>query len=321
MDAMSRPGRPPTGGPTLKDIVHKTGYGLMTVSRALGPQAHLVHPQKRAHIRAVAEELGYRPNLNIRALRQGTGSLVGVFCERLDGRAHDLLIGLHDALVPQGLLPFLLISEHHPRREGTSGVTAAIRHLVERRVAAVVALLPEPDRLPPWLPELVDEVYGSGIPLVAVGGVLPTAPVPLVACDLPQVMDLLLDHVAARGRGVALAHPATDPWSAGLDRLLTAAAGSRGLLVQAWDPATGRPKDFVPVTTAEHLVPSLLAHQDPEPCWISGGDPSTTAVAGLAVDLDYRGLGARVVNLLIEAFAGGGLPERLDHPPRPRRCS
>ncbi len=56
--------------PTLKSIAQRTGYSLTTISRALkdGPE---VKPETIAKVKAVAEELGYRPDTSGLRLRTG----------------------------------------------------------------------------------------------------------------------------------------------------------------------------------------------------------------------------------------------------------
>jgi hypothetical protein len=55
---------------TLKDVAQKACVDVSTVSRALNNTSY-VHPETKARIVAAAKELGYRPNVMAKALRQG----------------------------------------------------------------------------------------------------------------------------------------------------------------------------------------------------------------------------------------------------------
>ena len=215
---MSKPGRPGSGEPTLRDIAKATGCSLMTVSRVLGAHADLVAEPKRSHIRQVAEQLGYRPNLNIRALRRGSGTLVGLLTERFDARSHAILIGLHDTLVPQGLLPCLLVIDHQPAQPGMSAGDSAVRHLIKRRMAAILGILPDPAVAPEWLPSLTREALERGIPCLAIGATAHDYGLPMVRADLAVAARHLVDHAVDQGAKAAclVENPDSDGWQRAL---------------------------------------------------------------------------------------------------------
>jgi LacI family transcriptional regulator, galactose operon repressor len=62
---------------TIREVARASGFGQGTVSRALngGPR---VRPETRAHVIAVAEQLGYRPNPVAQALRTKSSRTVGL---------------------------------------------------------------------------------------------------------------------------------------------------------------------------------------------------------------------------------------------------
>ena len=62
---------------TLKDVAQKACVDVSTVSRALNNTSY-VHPETKARIVAAAKELGYRPNVMAKALRQGRRHTLGV---------------------------------------------------------------------------------------------------------------------------------------------------------------------------------------------------------------------------------------------------
>ncbi len=64
---------------TSIDVAHRAGVSQATVSLVLsGKAAGRVSASTEATVRAVAEELGYRPNLAARALRTGTARAIGL---------------------------------------------------------------------------------------------------------------------------------------------------------------------------------------------------------------------------------------------------
>lgn len=67
---------------TLKDVARLACVDVSTVSRALNNTSY-VHPDTKERIYAAAKELGYRPNVIARALRQGHSRLIGVVLPRL----------------------------------------------------------------------------------------------------------------------------------------------------------------------------------------------------------------------------------------------
>ncbi|GGF80193.1 LacI family DNA-binding transcriptional regulator [Alteromonas lipolytica] len=69
---------------TIKDIAEAANVSLATVSRVIndGPK---VGPKTRAHVKAVMEEMGYRPNINARALVTKKNTSLGlVLAELMD---------------------------------------------------------------------------------------------------------------------------------------------------------------------------------------------------------------------------------------------
>ncbi|WP_214322237.1 LacI family DNA-binding transcriptional regulator [Nonomuraea sediminis] len=62
---------------TIRDVAYASGVHVSTVSRAFSAP-HLVNPETRTRVLAVAEELGYRPNRAARALTTGRTHNIGL---------------------------------------------------------------------------------------------------------------------------------------------------------------------------------------------------------------------------------------------------
>ncbi|MFO1210105.1 MAG: LacI family DNA-binding transcriptional regulator [Amaricoccus sp.] len=67
----------------LRDIAEKLGVSVKTVSGALNGTSIRMSDQTRQRIRALADELGYRPNIIARGMRQGVLPVVGLVAEGL----------------------------------------------------------------------------------------------------------------------------------------------------------------------------------------------------------------------------------------------
>ncbi len=75
MDETTR--RPPSRRATIKSIARRAGVSLTTVSRALNDKAD-IHPETKACILAIAEELGYTPSSIARSLVTQRSHTIGL---------------------------------------------------------------------------------------------------------------------------------------------------------------------------------------------------------------------------------------------------
>ncbi len=101
---------------TLKDIARKSGYSVTTVSRALAGYTD-VNEATRRHIAAVADMLGYQPNLLARQLRKRRTQTLGLIIPSADNSISNeffsqLLLGIGDAASRAGY--DLLVSAQMP---------------------------------------------------------------------------------------------------------------------------------------------------------------------------------------------------------------
>ncbi|WP_304222070.1 LacI family DNA-binding transcriptional regulator [Gracilinema caldarium] len=63
--------------PTINDVARKCGVSTRTVSRVLNDRPN-VRPEVRQRVLAAADQLGYRPDPNARALKSGRKQVVGI---------------------------------------------------------------------------------------------------------------------------------------------------------------------------------------------------------------------------------------------------
>src|SRR5687767_2358933 len=95
---------------TLKDIAKEAGVSTTTVSRILNGRDSgiTIREDTRERVLAVAQTLGYRPNLMARALRGSRSSLVGVILRDISDPFHiQILQGVQEAATRRGYRLFL----------------------------------------------------------------------------------------------------------------------------------------------------------------------------------------------------------------------
>lgn len=87
---------------SINDVAKKAGVSIMSVSRAIrGVEG--VSTSTRAHVLAIAEELGYQPNFNARSLAVSKARLIGVSLPTLfDEVFADILEGMRGVLERSG---------------------------------------------------------------------------------------------------------------------------------------------------------------------------------------------------------------------------
>ncbi|MFH9199282.1 LacI family DNA-binding transcriptional regulator [Streptomyces anulatus] len=197
---------------TLLDVARAAGVSKSTVSDALQGSGRVAEAT-RDRVRAVAEELGYRPNSAARRLRRASTGAVGLHlpatATRLDYYMN-LAFGAVERAQEDGLDMVLLAPS------GAAGGRIA------SRVDGLLVIDPEPGDSA--VPGLLD----AGVPVVTGERYLGPAAGPsgAVVCDNAASLTALLDHVTERGarRPALLAPAGSSAWATAL----RATAGSWG---------------------------------------------------------------------------------------------
>ena len=102
---------------TLKDVAELAAVDISTVSRALNNTSY-VHPDTKARIYAAAKELGYRPNLTAKALRQGRRYTIGMVVPRLHlAIFSEILQGAEREARKRGYATVICVTEDDPKTE------------------------------------------------------------------------------------------------------------------------------------------------------------------------------------------------------------
>ncbi|MGW1293094.1 LacI family DNA-binding transcriptional regulator [Streptomyces sp. NPDC002533] len=189
---------------TLLDVARAAGVSKSTVSDALQGSGR-VAKATRDRVRAVAAELGYRPNSAARRLRRASTGAVGLHlpatATRLDYYMN-LAFGAVERAQEDGLDMVLLAPS------GASGGRIA------SRVDGLLVI--DPEAGDSAVPGLLD----AGVPVVTGERYLgpATGPSAAVVCDNAASLTALLDHVTERGarRPALLAPAGSSAWATAL---------------------------------------------------------------------------------------------------------
>ncbi|MFK0143518.1 LacI family DNA-binding transcriptional regulator [Streptomyces griseus] len=235
---------------TLLDVARAAGVSKSTVSDALQGSGRVAEAT-RDRVRAVAEELGYRPNSAARRLRRASTGAVGLHlpatATRLDYYMN-LAFGAVERAQEDGLDMMLL---------GPSGVAGG---RIASRIDGLLVI--DPESGDSAVPGLLD----AGVPVVTGERYLGPAggPSGAVVCDNAASLTALLDHVTERGarRPAVLAPSGSSAWATAL----RATAGS-------WGRARG-----VPVTLRTVPFAATPAEAEAATRELLAADPAVDAV-------------------------------------------
>jgi LacI family transcriptional regulator len=178
-----------TSRPTIKDVASRCGVHPSTVSRALSPaMSHLVADDVARRIRAIADALGYRPNVTAAGLRTGRSGLIGVLAPDIaDPGFPPVLGGVAEALSTAGYAT--IVVDVGPRGSQVELVDRLIARGVDGLVLATVSLH-DP---------VVTHCIDAGVPVVLVTRTDAEGLLPSVASDDEGGMSLAVAHLVGLG--------------------------------------------------------------------------------------------------------------------------
>jgi DNA-binding LacI/PurR family transcriptional regulator len=119
--------------PSLRDIAKRAGVSVNTVSRALTGKPD-VNAETRARVQALAQELGYMPNLLARSLLRGRSSLVGLVVTDCTNPFYSGLIRAAETALSRKGYGMLLATSN----EDSSKEARALTILQEHRVDGIL---------------------------------------------------------------------------------------------------------------------------------------------------------------------------------------
>ncbi|MFI7484188.1 LacI family DNA-binding transcriptional regulator [Kocuria sp. M1R5S2] len=169
----------------MRDVARAAGVSQPLVSIVFRG-ASGASEETRAHVLAVAAELGYRRDERARLLRQGRSRLLGVAFEPVQPFHGEILDGLHAAALDHGY--DVVLSAVTPHR----GESAAVEALLRDRCEALILL---GSALPP---EHLERT-GATLPMVSVTRALTTRTCDSVATDDHHGAVLAVEHLVGLG--------------------------------------------------------------------------------------------------------------------------
>ncbi|MFI7236397.1 LacI family DNA-binding transcriptional regulator [Streptomyces cyaneofuscatus] len=201
---------------TLLDVARTAGVSKSTASDALQGSGRVAEVT-RDRVRAVAEELGYRPNSAARRLRRSSTGAIGLHLPQTATRLDyymNLAFGAVARAQEEGLDVVLLAPASTVGGAGGATGPGGASGPVASRVDGLLVIDPEVGDSA--VPGLLD----AGVPVVTGERYLgPTAaPTGAVICDNAASLTALLDHVTERGarRPAVLAPAGTSAWATAL---------------------------------------------------------------------------------------------------------
>lgn len=185
----------------LERIAERTGVSIGTVSRVIRNKPIRVAPKTRTQILQIAKELGYRPNLLVRAIQSGKTGVIGVMVPPFDSYWSQVLYGIHDSLTEHDHVPLVLWSHHqagqdnNPLSERREDL-AQIYRMIDRRIDGAI-LWPFPAVL---YAEHIAELSTRNIPIVTIDHELdPEHKASFVGSDEAMAGAMVAKHLLALG--------------------------------------------------------------------------------------------------------------------------
>ncbi len=119
----------------LKDIAERAGVSVKTVSNVINERHARVAPETRARVRALIEELGYRPDITAKGLRLGRSQTIGFVTDTVATTpyAGNIIKGAQYEAALHGKL-LLIVSAG----KNASLTAQALEALLERRVEGII---------------------------------------------------------------------------------------------------------------------------------------------------------------------------------------
>ena len=199
----SQPAVPPRSDPakkrghatsvTIRDVAERSGFSSATVSIVLNnaPLARYIPDTTKTRIQRAATQLGYRPNLFARSLRNRRSHTVGVMVfDMTDPYCTLVLRGMENALYQSSFLP-ILTDVHNER----SRFERYLEMLLDRRIEGLVVLAN-------WLfldINVLADIEKSKIPTAIVGCELKNDQISSVIVDNSHGARAALEHLLSLG--------------------------------------------------------------------------------------------------------------------------
>jgi LacI family transcriptional regulator len=171
---------------TLADVAREAGTSASTASRALSGRGY-VAPDVRKRLLAVADRLGYVPNLSARTLKQRTSRVVGVVVSELGNQFYAALAAGVEQTLREANYQMLLLGDNSDVAQELKGV----RTFISMRAPGVI--------MTPVSNSAADLLVARGLPVVEVDRRLATSSCDAVVIDNERGAHEVVSHLLALG--------------------------------------------------------------------------------------------------------------------------
>src|ERR1035441_7965572 len=163
---------------------YRAKVSTATVSRVLN-NASVVKGTTRTRVMRAVEELKYHPNLHARSLAGGKSRSIGVIVSNIENPFFlDVYKAVETGAHAEGYEVIMANTDYRSEQ-----LVASIRLMIGRRVAGLAAIVSEMD------PELIDELNGSGIPVVFYDVGAPRGNITNIRVNYRRGMETLADYL------------------------------------------------------------------------------------------------------------------------------
>lgn len=264
---------------TLRDVAKAAGVHYSTASRALsGDPTPRVSAPTADRVRRVAEQLGYRPHMGARALRQGRTGIIGVVVADLGNSfIAPVIRGIENSLEPRGLMAVIAETQDEPAR-----FEHVLEHLASRRVDALITSSARLGDV-----ETLTAFAKREAPVVLVVRDLPDAGLPCVHADDRRGGELVAGYLAELGHRILVQLRGPQDMLPFIERGdgFDARAAELGLEVVDLDESASAPT----YEEGQRLVVHLLAGRTPKPTAIfAHNDPMAIGALDVLVRSGLR---------------------------------
>lgn len=174
---------------TISMVAERAGCSRTTVSRYLNGKYEYMSEATRAHIEAVIEEVGYKPNRMARGLRLQESKQIGVLVSNIRSPFSAILYaGILEECEKNGYSALLASSEDNPQKERDY-----IHSMMEQAVDGMIINSTGENV------ELIRGINAKRIPIVLADRPLAGTNCDLVTSDAIQGVDIMLDYLFEQG--------------------------------------------------------------------------------------------------------------------------